>query len=296
VTHEDRHRGRHPGDDRLFAAKELPALRAATADLSWLLTHGYAEPSALKLVGDRHELTARQRQAVARCACSDAARDDRRARRIFRGELAGQPLAIDGLNVLITIESALSHGIVLRGRDGALRDIASVHGTYRQVAETAFGIEMIGHHLHGAREPDRDRVAPEDHHEADEEDVAARGVTAVTWYLDRPVANSGRLRALLLEVAERRGWPWTCELVSNPDAVLVRSTGAVATSDAWILDRVPRWFDLLASLLGGDSGPGAHTGPPAGPPRSGPILAARPGLWLLDLGSPEEPSSGIGDL
>lgn len=289
MTHEDRHRGRHPGDDRLFAAGELPALRAATADLSWLLTRGYADVSALKLVGDRHELTARQRQAVARCACSDAARDDRRARRIFRRELAGQPLAVDGLNVLITIESALSHGIVVRGRDGALRDLASVHGTYRQVAETAFGLEMIGLHLHGAREPAGDRTA-------DAGDVAAHAVSAVNWYLDRPVANSGRLRALLLEVAERRGWPWTCELVSNPDAVLVRHTGAVATSDAWILDRAPRWFDLLASLLAGDSGPDAHTGPPAGPPRSGPILAARPGLWLLDLGSPEEPSSGIGDL
>ena len=283
MSHEDRHRGRHPGDDRLFSADALPALRAATADLSWLYTRGYVEPSALKLVGDRHELTARQRQAVARCACSDAARDDRRARRIYRAELGGQPLAVDGLNVLITIESALSHGIVLRGRDGALRDLASVHGTYRQVAETSFAVEMIGRLLHGAREAD-----PATH--------ASQRVQAVTWYLDRPVANSGRLRALLLEVAERRGWPWTCELVSNPDAVLVRHTGAVATSDAWILDRVPRWFDLLASLLGSDPDPHAHTGPPAALPATGPILAARPGLWLLDLGSPEEPSSGIGDL
>ena len=272
MTHEDRHRGRHPGDDRLFSAQELPALRAATADLSWLLTRGYAEPSALKLVGDRHELTARQRQAVTRCACSDAARDDRKARRISRAELSGQPLAIDGLNCLITLESALSHGIVLRGRDGALRDLASVHGTYRQVAETAFGIEMIGRHLHGAG--------------------AHPPVAEVTWYLDRPVANSGRLRALLLEIAERRQWPWTCELVTNPDAVLVRHAGVVATSDAYILEHCARWFDPLASLLASGSEPP----PSAGPLPAGPVLAARPGLWLLDLGSPEEPSSGIGDM
>lgn len=272
MTHEDRHRGRHPGDDRLFAAKELPALRAGTSDLSWLLSRGYADVSALKLVGDRHELTVRQRQAVSRCACSDAARQARAAARATRAQLADLPLAIDGLNCLIILESALSHGVVLRGRDGALRDLASVHGTYRQVAETSFAIEMIGRHLHAGEH------AP----------------SAVLWYLDRPVANSGRLRALLLETAERRGWPWSCELVNNPDAVLVHHAGVVATSDAWILDRCAapgsraRWFDLLASLLGhSNSGPTSGDSAPPPPSATGPVLAARPGLWLLDLGADE---------
>lgn len=273
MAHEDRHRGRHPGDDRLFDAGQLPALRAATADLSWLMSRGYADPSALKLVGDRHELTARQRQAVGRCACADAARDDRQARRFGRAQLGGRALALDGLNCLITVESALSHGIVLRGRDGALRDLASVHGTYKQVAETAFGIDMIGRHLHG-----RGDIDP------------AHNVPEVRWYLDRPVANSGRLRALLLETAERRKWPWTVELVSNPDAVLVQQDAVVGTSDAWILDRCAHWFDLLDSLLAPPP-PGSAQGVD-----SGPVLAARPGLWLLDLGSTSAPDSGIGGL
>ncbi|HEY0133903.1 MAG TPA: DUF434 domain-containing protein, partial [Nannocystis sp.] len=271
------------------AAKELPALRAATADLSWLLSHGYAEQSALKLVGDRHELTVRQRQAVSRCACSDAARDRRLARRITRDEfLARDPptLAIDGFNCLITIESALSHGIVLRGRDGALRDLASVHGTYRQVAETAFAVEMLGRHLHGPREAQPPAPRTDTHTPPDPPPLA------VTWFLDRPVANSGRLRALLLEIAERRGWPWTCELVNNPDAVLIRPEHpVVASSDAFILEHCARWFDPLGSLLaaGSPSASAAHV------PTSGPVLAARPGLWLLDLGSPSPSSSGIGE-
>jgi hypothetical protein len=126
-----------------------PARR--TAELSWLLSRGYADVSALKLVGDRHELTVRQRQAVSRCACSDAARDARVAARARPAPSSPtSPSPIDGLNCLIILESALSHGIVLRGRDGALRDLASVHGTYRQVAETSFAIEMIGRHLHAS--------------------------------------------------------------------------------------------------------------------------------------------------
>ena len=278
MTHEDRHRGRHPGDDRLFAASERPALRTAVAELSWLLTRGYADVSALKLVGDRHGLTQRQRQAVGRCACADAARDVRMTRRQDRAALAGKPLAVDGFNALIILESALSHGIVLRGRDSALRDMASVHGNYRQVAETSFAVLAIGRHLHGPHAPHAPHAPP--------------GPSHVAWYLDRPVGNSGRLRAVLLELAEQRGWPWSVELVQNPDAVLVdRHRGdVVATSDAWILDHCERWFDLPASLL---------TPPDPAAPRpqddTGPVLAARPDLWLLDLGSPEEPSSGIGE-
>ena len=67
------HRGAHPQDDRLFAPDQYSALQSATSDLSWLLTREYASPSALKIVGDRYALDARQRLAVMRCACSDEA-------------------------------------------------------------------------------------------------------------------------------------------------------------------------------------------------------------------------------
>ena len=56
------HRGAHPQDRLLFASDPAePDLRRATSDLNWLLTRGYASVSALKLVGDRYALYARQR-------------------------------------------------------------------------------------------------------------------------------------------------------------------------------------------------------------------------------------------
>ena len=67
-----KHRGPHPEDARLFGAKALPLLRAAAADFCWLLGRGYPHDSALKLVGDRYALVARQRTAVSRCCCSEA--------------------------------------------------------------------------------------------------------------------------------------------------------------------------------------------------------------------------------
>ena len=65
------HRGPHPADAELFAPALLPRLREAVADFSLLLTKGYADKSALKLVGDRFSLTQRQRLAVMRGSCSD---------------------------------------------------------------------------------------------------------------------------------------------------------------------------------------------------------------------------------
>ena len=221
------HRGPHPEDVRLFDVQAQPMLRAAAADFCWLLTHGYAHDSALKLVGDRHRLVARQRVAVSRGCCSEAQAAQRRSRQVGGEQLRGAALWLDGYNVLITIEAALAGGVILAARDGAYRDMASMHGSYRKVAETRPALELLG----GA--------------------IAAFEVAECRWYLDRPVSNSGRLKAVIEEMAVSHGWPWQVELASNPDAVLSDPTGniVVATADSAVLDRCPAWFNLARETI-----------------------------------------------
>ncbi len=144
-------RGPHPADLELFDACQVPVLQAATAHLSWLFSHGYAVPSSLKLVGDRFKLVSRQRTAVVRAACSDQSRAARRSRVISSEQLSGVDLEIDALNLLITVEAALAGGVVLVGRDGAYRDMASVHGSYRQVRQTCAAITIVGEFLSARR-------------------------------------------------------------------------------------------------------------------------------------------------
>lgn len=220
-----RHRGPHPQDAELFASPRLPALRAAAEDLSWLLTRGYAPPSSLKLVGDRHGLTVRQRVAVARAACSDAARAQRRARCTPLPRLAGRGIHVDGYNLLITLEAALAGGVVLAGRDGTFRDLASMHGSYRTMAETLPALERIG------------------------QGMAALGVSRARWLLDAPVSNSGRLRARMLALAAERGWPWEVELAANPDRELIACADLVVSSDSVILDAAAGWVNLARHLV-----------------------------------------------
>ena len=200
------HRGPHPDDVRLFGAGALGQLRAAAADFCWLLDRGYPHDSTLKLVGDRYDLSARQRTAVSRCCCSRSQAAERQSRQLGGEQLRGAALWIDGYNVLTTIEAALAGGVILAGRDGAYRDMASMHGTYRRVAETLPALEVLGGTL------------------------AEAGPAQCRWLLDGPVSNSGRLRGVIQQRAARGGWAWTVELSADPDSVLVRGPHDLAGS------------------------------------------------------------------
>lgn len=196
-------------------------LRAATFELSWLLERGYSDHAALKLVGDRHQLTSRQREAIVRAACTDPARDLRLSRQVQRASLAGRELSIDGFNCLITLEVMLSHGPIFVGRDGARRDLASVHGTYRRVSETEPAIDLLVDAL-----------------------VVWR-VAGVRVLFDKPVANSGKLRGLFEQALAPTSLRFTCELSERVDRELVEQEQCiVASSDSWVLDHAGAWVDL----------------------------------------------------
>lgn len=234
-----KHRGPHQSDGRLFSPAAVPALRAAVADLSWLLGRGYRDASALKLVGDRHRLQHRQREAVRRAACSDEARESsvNGLVPLRRDALGGRAVLVDGFNCIVTVEAALAGGVILQCRDGRHRDMASVHGSYRKVHETQAAAELLGRVLERA------------------------GAGTARWLLDAPVSNSGRLRSLLLELAEARDWDWTVELVDDPDRLL-RDTGELcATADSGILDTGVASVDLAGAA----------------------IAAEVPQAWLVDL-------------
>ncbi len=222
-----RHRGPHPRDTALFRAENAPRLRQAVADYGWLLDRGYASAAALALVGNRFQLHKRQREALRRAACGPQRSRQRRARRV---PVAGRSLLVDGFNLIITVEAALSGGLLLRGEDGLLRDLASVHSSYRPVLETDPAIALLGEALRPAAE--------------------------VLWLLDAPVSRSGDLAARI----RRAGWE--VQLVPAVDRELVRRATTIASADGPLIDRVPAHVDL-----------------------TGPIVAALPRAWVLELGT-----------
>ena len=200
-------------------------MRGAVHDVCWLLDRGYGISAATELAGDRYHLTRRQRIAIARCSCSSQAKERRLGHGIAATRLQGQELWLDGFNVLTAVETALGGGVILIGRDGCCRDVAGVYSHYHRVAETIPGLQAIGR------------------------TVSRLGVVKCCWWLDCPVSNCGRLKAIILEVAAEGNWPWQVELVTNPDRVLSTSEQVVSSSDHAILDRCQQWFNLARHVI-----------------------------------------------
>lgn len=179
--------------------------------------------------------------AVSRCACSAKAAQHRREVQVAPSAIRGRELWLDGYNVLTVLESALSGAVVLLGRDGCCRDVAGIHRRYRKVSETIPVLRLMG------------------------EVTGDWGVTCVRWWVDRPVSNSGRLKACIDKIASAAGWNMPVELAFNPDKVLWESRHIIATSDGVVLDRCRQWVNLTREV----------------------ITARLPQTWLLDLSAPE---------
>jgi hypothetical protein len=194
-------------------------------DLSWLLTRGYPAKAALKLVGDRHALRDRQRKALQRCAAGDEECRSRREREVEVDVLRDETIAVDGYNVLLSLETALSGGVLLLARDGLLRDLAAMSSHYRRVQTTRPAIELLHRFFLGA------------------------GCRQILWYLDRPVSNSGRLKKLIESVVVGADPPWEIELTTRTDQVLIASPHIVATADSMILDRCGQWLNLARRVV-----------------------------------------------
>ncbi len=227
MPNKQKHRGKHPNDIKNFNIKWHNKLNAAVKDLSYLLTRSYSDKSALKVVGDRYRLNERQRKAVLRMSVPDGSIFIRSQKEIPASQIQGKAIAIDGYNLLITLECALSGGYLFLGMDNCLRDIASIHSTYKKVEETIPALTLIGDVLK--------KLEP----------------ASIHWYLDSPISNSGKLKTLMLELSEKNQYNWEVSVVFNPDKELIelKNEYILSTCDGWILDESEHWCNILSYIV-----------------------------------------------
>lgn len=223
MTH--RNRGKKSNDDIIFSSKWWPVFSEALDDFCFLLGRGYTEHVAVEFVGNRYTLNKRQRNAILRISASAEQVQRRKASEVGVRALKGAEIEIDGFNLLILLESALSGGYIFKGRDGTCRDLSSVHGSYKRVVQTQNAIVMAGNALQKSK------------------------VSRVKWYLDKPVSNSGMLKSMLIEISREHHFEWQVFLVNNPDKNLSKSKAIVVTSDSVILDQVSQWYNLGRILI-----------------------------------------------
>lgn len=217
-------RGFVPKDERYFSPTALETLRTASQHVKYLIDNGYDLKQASTFVGDHFQLAERQRIAIMRSVATSEQLADRRAKEVPIDRIGGSEVWIDGLNAIITLEVMLADSTLLSCMDGAIRDLASLRGTYRIIPETTDAVRLLFDVLQDA------------------------GVQAVTILLDQPVSNSGRLKGLLEDVGSAYSFELGVCVQGGVDRSLFGKE-YVISSDSLVLDKCASWINLTKHCI-----------------------------------------------
>lgn len=221
-------RGYVPEDQREFSGIQLERLREAAKDTQYLLDRGYPVKNATTFIGNHYMFSERQRLALARSVSSCQDIKLRREKQIC-SNTRGMTVHIDGFNTIISLEVALSGSLLLHCSDGTVRDLAGLRGTYRVIDKTEQAVRLIFDKLQEL------------------------GITEAVFYLDAPVSNSGRLKMMLLQIAQEYDVRVLVEVINDVDRVLEKLSGVIS-SDAIILNKCGSWINLLIDIVTGLTG------------------------------------------
>lgn len=204
---------------------DLTSLKQAAADFRYLLNRGYPREASLSLVGNRYDLARAARQLLHRGVFAEAVSKARRAKLKPLSALAGQPLALDGHNVLITLESALKGRLLVAADDGFTRDVAQLSRAYRDSPATRQALGLLAAYV------SRHRPAP------------------LTILFDAPMKRSGELAEQTRQTFAAQSINADTRAVPVPERELLAFAGAVATSDTHLIDAKDLIVDLAGEII-----------------------------------------------
>lgn len=200
-------------------------LQKAATDFRYLLSRGYPRSAALTLVGNRYALDHTARQLLHRGVFAPEVAAARRAKLWLLRDLTGLPLALDGHNVLITLECA-RRGIPLVGADDSfIRDVGQVSRAFKASPETDLALALLGDYL------------------------AQHQAGPVQVFYDAPLSFSGELARRTAALWASRNLTVTAQAVPVPERELAEFPGAIATSDTALIDTHDPVVDLAGEII-----------------------------------------------
>ena len=217
-------RGYDPNDSRWFSEKELIRLKKAKEEIEYLINRDYKIDPVVTFVGDRYQFSTRQRDALKRAICTLEKLNIRKNKKLPIDKIQEGPVYIDGFNLIITLEVALSKGSLIKGSDENIRDLAGLRGTYKIIDKTEIAIDLVAKFLE------------------------KYNCKKVKFYLDSPVSNSGNLKYKILEHFKGFDIEVDVELVNNADVILEK-LDRVVSSDAFIIDKCVSYFNLCENII-----------------------------------------------
>lgn len=197
----------------------------AAEEYLWILSKGYPQNAALKLVGDKYMLPRDMRQILYRGVVPAGQALSRRDKigSIEKGDL----VLIDTYNVLFTVNNYLLGKPLFISNDGMLRDAGEMRGRIINKPQFSRAVSMMLEVL---------QMWPE---------------ATYIHYLDEPVSHSGRLSIELCKDMVQMGIEGDAHTVQSPDHMLKQErSDAICTSDGAIIDHYKgKVIDLPRFLL-----------------------------------------------
>jgi hypothetical protein len=200
-------------------------LQKAAKDFRYLLNQGYPRKAALELVGNRYGLTFDERHLLHRGVFSEVDSEARQERIVSPEAIKNKDLAIDGHNVLITVEAGLSGRPLILADDGFIRDISGLSGSFKKSEMTEKAIRLIVTFL----KKWRPRHA--------------------LFLFDAPISKSGILAQELRTLLKEEDLRGDALAMKVPEKTLIGFPGVIATSDTAIIDRSQKVIDLAGNII-----------------------------------------------
>lgn len=197
----------------------------AAEDFRFLLNRGYPRKASLELVGNRYNLRKTERELLHRGVFSDIDSISRKRKRVSLSNIRNNTLAIDGYNVLITIEAGLSQRPLILGDDGFIRDISGLSSRYKPNEFTWKAIQLILQFLK--------KLKPRN----------------TLFLFDAPMSKSGVLAKEVRDLLKKEGIPGDAQTYPYPEKILNEFSGIIATSDTAIIDQSKKVMDLAGEIL-----------------------------------------------
>lgn len=203
----------------------IEKIKEAIIDMRFLLSRGYTRKSAAIFIANRYHLTKDERAILYR-AVYDEKTIKRHGEKIVSPVFVnGRILAIDGFNVLITVESGLKGKVLVECDDGFIRDVSAVFGKYVISDYTFRAIDLILTYL--------SNLNPQ----------------KALFFFDSPVSRSGDLASQVRFRLENYGVDGRAQAVKQSDIAVLTHGEVVATSDCVIIERADRVLDLAGHIV-----------------------------------------------
>jgi len=200
-------------------------LRKAAKDFRFLLNRRYPRKAALELVGNRYGLTSDERHLLHRGIFSISDAESRRKKIISAEEVRNKNVAIDGHNVIITIEAGLAGRPLIFADDGFIRDISGLSGSFKKTETTEKAIQFIINAIKSTKP------------------------RQTLFLFDAPISMSGILAQEVRSQLKKENLSGDAMAVKVPEKILIGFAGVVATSDTAIVDQSRKVLDLAGYIL-----------------------------------------------